>query len=79
VSSSPDVVAVTQPRIVPSGTLALIQAYPNSAPQAVATTNLHLGDERTLKEFGFGLAVAVFLDALGCAACCCPEPTPAKV
>ncbi len=23
-----------------------------------------LGDERTLKEFGFGLAVAVFLDAL---------------
>jgi RND superfamily putative drug exporter len=40
VSSSPDVVAVTQPRIAPSGTLAVIQAYPNSAPQAVATTNL---------------------------------------
>jgi putative drug exporter of the RND superfamily len=46
VSSSPDVVAVTQPRIAPSGTLAVIQAYPNSAPQAVATTNLvhHLRD-----------------------------------
>ena len=40
VSSSPDVVAVTQPRIAPTGTLAVIQAYPNSAPQAVATTNL---------------------------------------
>jgi putative drug exporter of the RND superfamily len=40
VSSSPDVVAVTQPRIAPSGTLAVIQAYPNSAPQAVATTSL---------------------------------------
>jgi putative drug exporter of the RND superfamily len=40
VSSSPDVVAVTQPRIAPSGTLAVIQAYPASAPQAVATTNL---------------------------------------
>jgi RND superfamily putative drug exporter len=46
VSSSPDVVAVTQPRIAPSGALAVIQAYPNSAPQAVATTNLvnHLRD-----------------------------------
>jgi len=47
VSSSPDVVAVTQPRIAPSGTLAVMQAYPNSAPQAVATTNLvnHLRDD----------------------------------
>jgi putative drug exporter of the RND superfamily len=46
VSSSPGVVAVTQPRIAPSGTLAVIQAYPDSAPQAVATTNLvnHLRD-----------------------------------
>jgi RND superfamily putative drug exporter len=46
VSSSPDVVAVTQPRIAPSGAIAVIQAYPNSAPQAVATTNLvnHLRD-----------------------------------
>jgi putative drug exporter of the RND superfamily len=46
VSSTPDVVAVTQPRIAPSGTLAVIQAYPDSAPQAVATTNLvnHLRD-----------------------------------
>jgi RND superfamily putative drug exporter len=47
VGSSPDVVAVTQPRIAPSRTLAVIQAYPNSAPQAVATTNLvnHLRDD----------------------------------
>jgi RND superfamily putative drug exporter len=46
VSTTPDVVAVTQPRIAASGTIAVIQAYPNSAPQAVATTNLvnHLRD-----------------------------------
>jgi RND superfamily putative drug exporter len=29
-----------QPRIAPSGTVAVIQAYPNSAPLALATTNL---------------------------------------
>jgi RND superfamily putative drug exporter len=40
VSATPDVVAVTQPRIAASGNIAVIQAYPNSAPQAVATTNL---------------------------------------
>ena len=47
VSATPDVVAVTQPRIAASGTVAVIQAYPNSAPQAVATTNLvnHLRDD----------------------------------
>jgi RND superfamily putative drug exporter len=38
--STPGVVAVSQPRIAPSGTLAVIDAYPNSAPQASATTNL---------------------------------------
>ena len=32
-----------------------------------------LGDERAVKEFGFGLAAAVFLDALSSAACCCPR------
>jgi putative drug exporter of the RND superfamily len=46
VSATPDVAAVTQPRIAPAGTVAVIQAYPNSAPQALATTNLvnHLRD-----------------------------------
>jgi putative drug exporter of the RND superfamily len=46
VVATPGVVAVTQPRIATSGTLAVIQAYPDSAPQAVATTNLvnHLRD-----------------------------------
>ena len=46
VSATPGVVAVTQPRIATSGTVAVIQAYPDSAPQAVATTNLvnHLRD-----------------------------------
>ena len=45
-SSTPGVVAVTQPRIAPSGAVAVIQAYPDSAPQALATTNLvnHLRD-----------------------------------
>ena len=40
VSATPDVVAVTAPRIAPSGTLAVIQVYPDSAPQALATTDL---------------------------------------
>jgi len=39
-AATPDVVAVTQPRIAPSGTVAVMQAYPNSAPQAIATTDL---------------------------------------
>jgi RND superfamily putative drug exporter len=38
--STPGIVAVTLPRIAPSGKLAVIDAYPSSAPQAVATTNL---------------------------------------
>ena len=46
VSATPDVVAVTQPRIAASGDIAVIQAYPDSAPQALATTELvnHLRD-----------------------------------
>ncbi len=45
-SATPDIAAVTQPRIAPSGTVAVIEAYPKSAPQALATTNLvnHLRD-----------------------------------
>ena len=40
VSSTPGVVAVTPPRTSPSGKLAVIEAYPSSAPQAAATTTL---------------------------------------
>lgn len=39
-SATPGVVAVTQPRIAPTGGVAVIQVYPDSAPQALATTNL---------------------------------------
>ena len=44
---TPDVVAVTNPRISPSGRVAVMQAYPASAPQAQATTDLvhHLRDD----------------------------------
>jgi RND superfamily putative drug exporter len=40
VRAAPDVVAVTPTRIAPSGTVAVIEVYPGSAPQAPATTNL---------------------------------------
>jgi len=45
-SSTPGIVAVTQPRIAPAGGIAVIDAYPDSAPQALKTTNLvnHLRD-----------------------------------
>jgi RND superfamily putative drug exporter len=39
-STTPDVVAVTQPRVSPSGRVAVMEVYPASAPQAAATTNL---------------------------------------
>jgi putative drug exporter of the RND superfamily len=39
-SSTPGVVAVTEPRLAPSGRVAVLEVYPSSAPQAVATTNL---------------------------------------
>jgi len=39
-SATPGVVAVTQSRLAPSGTTAVLRAYPASAPQALATTNL---------------------------------------
>jgi putative drug exporter of the RND superfamily len=38
--STHDVVAVTPPRLSPSGKVAVMEAYPNSAPQAAATTDL---------------------------------------
>ncbi len=37
---TPDVVAVTAPRLGPSGKIAVMEAYPGSAPQAQATTDL---------------------------------------
>ncbi len=37
---TPDVVTVTPPRVSPSGRVAVIEAYPRSAPQASATTDL---------------------------------------
>lgn len=40
VAGTPGVVAVTQPRISPSGTVAVMQAYPSSAPEALATVEL---------------------------------------
>ncbi len=40
VAKTPGVVAVTPPRVSPSGNVAVFEAYPSSAPQAVATTNL---------------------------------------
>jgi RND superfamily putative drug exporter len=39
-AATPGIVAVTQPRISPSGTVAVMQAYPSSAPEALATTEL---------------------------------------
>jgi len=39
-TSTSDVVAVTAPGISPSGKVAVMEAYPDSAPQATATTNL---------------------------------------
>jgi putative drug exporter of the RND superfamily len=40
VGQAADVVAVTAPRIAPSGAVAVMEVYPKSAPQALATTNL---------------------------------------
>ena len=40
VAATPDVAAVAQPRVSPSGNVAVIQAYPRSAPQDQSTTDL---------------------------------------
>ena len=52
VGSAPDVAAVSPPRISPSGRVAVLQAYPRTAPQAAGTTALvnHLRD-RVLPPF----------------------------
>ena len=38
--ATPDVGAATEPRLSPSGRIGVIQVYPDSAPQASATTEL---------------------------------------
>jgi RND superfamily putative drug exporter len=40
VSATPDVVALTPPQVSPAGNVAVMEIYPDSAPQASATTNL---------------------------------------
>jgi putative drug exporter of the RND superfamily len=40
IARTPDVAAVTAPRLAPSGDVAVMDAYPDSAPQAQATTDL---------------------------------------
>jgi putative drug exporter of the RND superfamily len=40
VKRTPNVVAVTPPRLSPAGNIAVFEAYPGSAPQAAATTDL---------------------------------------
>ncbi len=40
VAATPDVATVAAPRIAPSGRVAVMEAYPKSAPQAAATTDL---------------------------------------
>ncbi len=40
IDGTPGVAAVSPPRLAPSGTVAVMEAYPNSAPQARATTDL---------------------------------------
>ena len=47
VARTPGVVTVTPPQVSPSGSVAVFEAYPSSAPQASATTDLvnHLRDD----------------------------------
>jgi len=40
VAATPGIIAVTPPRIAPSGTVAVMSAFPKSAPQDQTTTNL---------------------------------------
>ena len=47
IASTPGIVTVTPPEVSPSGKVAVMQAYPSTAPQAEATTKLvnHLRDD----------------------------------
>ncbi|MGZ4326423.1 MAG: MMPL family transporter [Solirubrobacteraceae bacterium] len=52
VARTPGVVAVTAPRVSPSGNVAVMEAYPNSAPQAQGTTDLvHKLRDQVLPQF----------------------------
>ncbi|MFL5863510.1 MAG: MMPL family transporter [Solirubrobacteraceae bacterium] len=57
VAGTPDVVAVTAPRLAPSGNVAVMEVYPASAPQDQATTDLvnHLRED-VLPPFTHSLA-----------------------
>jgi RND superfamily putative drug exporter len=65
IARTPDVVTVTAPRVSPSGNVVVLQAYPASAPQAVATTNLVNQLRQTVlpplkKSYGVGALVGGF-------------------
>ena len=50
--STPGVVAVTAPRVSPSGNVAVMEAYPSTAPQAQGTTDLvHKLRDQVLPQF----------------------------
>ncbi|MGH2858288.1 MAG: MMPL family transporter [Solirubrobacteraceae bacterium] len=57
VAHEPGVVAVTPPRVAPSGDVAVMEAYPSSAPQAQATSDLvHRLRDRLLPKFNRSFA-----------------------
>jgi RND superfamily putative drug exporter len=62
VRATPEVSAVTQPRIAPSGDVAVIEVYPDSGPQSQATTTLvnRLRDS-VLPSFGHRTGVPVLV------------------
>jgi RND superfamily putative drug exporter len=69
VAATSDVAAVTPPRLSPSGAIAVVHAYGRVITAAAAfmicvVLSFMLGNERPLKQFGFGLAAAIFLDAV---------------
>jgi RND superfamily putative drug exporter len=52
VAHTPGVVAVTSPRVSPSGNVAVMEAYPSTAPQAQGTTDLvHKLRDQVLPQF----------------------------
>jgi putative drug exporter of the RND superfamily len=74
VAHTPDVVAVSPPRLNPTGNVAVITAYPRSSPQSSETTNLvkHLRStvlppvERQTQTTAYvGGATAIFIDFSG--------------
>ena len=81
-SATPGVVAVTQPRVAPSGETAVLRVYPASAPQVQATTNLvnHLRNDvlpgfehRTGVPVLVGGFTAGSIDSHTCSRASCPS------